>query len=53
MEVIDLPAGTHHFKVRPEEGGLDFCDIKVSIDQTQRLQPILRFLSDTILPVRC
>ena len=32
VEVIDLPAGTHHFKVRPEEGGFDFCDIKVSVD---------------------
>ena len=33
VEVIDLPAGVHHFKVKPEEGGLDNCDIKVSVDQ--------------------
>ena len=32
VEVIELPVGTYHFKVRPEEGGIDFCDIKVSID---------------------
>jgi hypothetical protein len=39
VEVIDLPAGTHHFKVRPEEGGLDFCDIKVSIDGSNSETP--------------
>ena len=39
VEVIDLPAGTHHFKVRPEEGGLDFCDIKVSIDASNSETP--------------
>ena len=39
VEVIDLPAGTHHFKVRPEEGGLDFCDIKVSIGPSNSETP--------------
>ncbi len=39
VEVIDLPAGTHHFKVRPEEGGFDFCDIKVSVDGSSLERP--------------
>ena len=39
VEVIDLPAGVHHLKVRPEEGGLDFCDLKVSVDESSELAP--------------
>ena len=39
VEVVDLPAGTHHFKVRPEEGGLDFCDIRVSVDASNQETP--------------
>ena len=39
VEVIDLPAGVHHLKVRPEEGGLDFCDLKVSLDESSKLAP--------------
>ena len=31
VEVIGLPAGVHHLKVRPEEGGLDFCDLKLTV----------------------
>ena len=39
VEVIELPAGTHHFKVRPEEGGFDFCDIKISLDGSNAETP--------------
>ena len=39
VEVIDLPAGVHYFKVRPEEGGLDNCDIKVSVDEASLETP--------------
>jgi hypothetical protein len=39
VEVIDLPAGVHHFKVRPEEGGLDNCDIKVSVVESSSKTP--------------
>ena len=31
VEVIKLPRGVHQFKVRPEEGGLDFCNLEVSL----------------------
>jgi len=31
VEVIGLPAGVHHLKVRPEEGGLDFCDLRLTV----------------------
>ena len=39
VEVIELPAGIHHLKVRPEEGGLDFCDLKVSVGESSKLTP--------------
>jgi hypothetical protein len=32
VEVIELPAGVHHLKVRPEEGGLDFCDLRLTVN---------------------
>ena len=39
VEVIELPVGIHHLKVRPEEGGLDFCDLKVSVSESSKLTP--------------
>ena len=39
VEVIDLPAGEHHLKVRPEEGGLDFCDLKLSLNESSEATP--------------
>lgn len=39
VEVIKLPRGVHHLKVRPEEGGLDFCDLKVSLSPSSGETP--------------
>ena len=39
VEVIDLPAGVHHLKVRPEEGGLDFCDLKLTVSANSTENP--------------
>jgi hypothetical protein len=39
VEVIELPAGEHHLKVRPEEGGFDFCDLKLSVNASSRETP--------------
>ena len=39
VEVIELPVGVHRLKVRPEEGGFDFCDLKVSVEESSKLTP--------------
>jgi hypothetical protein len=39
VEVIELPTGVHHLKVRPEEGGLDFCDLKLSVNVSSTEAP--------------
>ena len=39
VEVIGLPAGVHHLKVRPEEGGLDFCDLKLTVNANSTETP--------------
>lgn len=39
VEVIELPVGVHHLEVRPEEGGLDFCDLKVSVNGSSGENP--------------
>ena len=33
------PGGEHHLKVRPEEGGLDFCDLKLSLNESSEATP--------------
>ena len=39
VEVIELPAGVHHLKVRPEEGGFDFCDLRLTVDANSTETP--------------
>ena len=39
VEVIELPPGEHHLKVRPEEGGLDFCDLKLTVSANSTENP--------------
>jgi hypothetical protein len=39
VEVIELPAGVHHLKVRPEEGGFDFCDLRLTVDANSNETP--------------
>jgi hypothetical protein len=39
VEVIELRAGVHHLKVRPEEGGLDFCDLKLTVNANSTETP--------------
>ena len=39
VEVIDLPAGLYHLKVRPDEGGLDFCDLKLTVSANSTENP--------------
>ncbi len=40
VEVIELPKGVHHLKVRPEEGGFDFCDLKISVNGSSANAPV-------------
>ncbi len=30
----------HHLKVRPEEGGFDFCDLKISVNGSSANAPV-------------
>ena len=39
VEVIELPAGVHHLEVRPEEGGFDFCDLKLTVSADSARTP--------------
>lgn len=39
VEVIELPPGEHHLKVRPEEGGLDLCDLKLTVSANSTENP--------------
>ena len=32
VQVVRLPQGRHRFSVRPEEGGLEYCELEVAVD---------------------
>ena len=39
VEVIGIPAGVHRFVVRPTADQFDFCDIKVSVNESSSRTP--------------
>ena len=39
VEVIGIPAGVHRFTVRPTANEFDFCDIRVSVNESSALAP--------------
>ena len=39
VEVIGLPAGVHRFVVRPTADQFDFCDIRVSVNESSKRTP--------------